>query len=98
MNEYYLFSGDVYYPLGGMKDYRGVFNTLDEAMVALANRPSGRDDWAHVAELINEELVKTYELEPIYHYEPYDDGLGQYAVPNRVPDGYRWISVNQESA
>lgn len=32
MNRYILFSGDDYYPSGGMKDFRGFFDTKEEAM------------------------------------------------------------------
>jgi len=42
---YLLFAGDNYYPAGGFNDYRGRFETLQDALVAAAN---ARCDWWHI--------------------------------------------------
>lgn len=34
MKRYWLFYGTVYYPSGGMKDYKGDYDTLEEAKAA----------------------------------------------------------------
>lgn len=42
-----LFSGDYYYPTGGMDDYQSAYATLEEAIAAVrVDR-----DWATVAEI-----------------------------------------------
>ena len=43
-----LFAGDQHYPCGGWNDYRGMFSTLDEAIVAGKQRLANGCDWAHV--------------------------------------------------
>lgn len=48
MKRYALFSGDAYYPAGGWDDFRGSFDTLDEAVAAAQKRG---DDWSHVVDL-----------------------------------------------
>ena len=37
MKAYLLFSGDNYYPSGGISDYKGDFDSLDEAVTAFEN-------------------------------------------------------------
>lgn len=32
MKKILVFAGDIYYPLGGMKDFKGSFETEDEVM------------------------------------------------------------------
>ena len=49
---YHLFSGRAYYPNGGMSDYQGSFDSLDEArnhFDSLIGRSVINDDWAQVA-------------------------------------------------
>jgi hypothetical protein len=52
MNQFVLFAGDDYYPLGGMWDYVDSFDTLGEAKAIGEN-----SSWAHIAELPNLLLV-----------------------------------------
>ena len=42
MKRYMLFSGDNYYPGGGMYDYKGSYDTVKEAVLHIVG------DWAHV--------------------------------------------------
>ena len=44
MKRYWLFAGEEYYPLGGMKDFRGSFETDEAAMSALTKSC----DWWHI--------------------------------------------------
>lgn len=50
---FYLFTGNEYYPQGGFNDFKGRFNTLDEAL-SYKNKllPNGDDDysWWHIVE------------------------------------------------
>ena len=46
---YILFAGDQYYPGGGMEDFRGTFDTVEEARAA-AGRGRSRYDWAQVVD------------------------------------------------
>jgi hypothetical protein len=47
MKPYLLFCGDDYYPLGGWDDFRGSFDTLDEAKAAVP--PVGRGpNWGQI--------------------------------------------------
>lgn len=43
MKQYALFAGDNYYPMGGMGDFVGSFNTIEEALIAIDGK-----DWWHV--------------------------------------------------
>lgn len=56
----HLFLGDTYYPGGGIQDYRGSYETLDECLAVVKGGPC---DWADVAVLRNGKLVALYELE-----------------------------------
>lgn len=49
MKPFWLFSGSVYYPGGGMKDFQGSFDTLEAAKAAFSDE-YGEDAfvWAHV--------------------------------------------------
>lgn len=42
---YWLFFGDTYYPSGGMYDYAGSFDSIEDAK---AYKPVGYYNWAHV--------------------------------------------------
>ena len=43
-----LFAGDSYYPSGGWDDFRGMFDSLEDAAAAYNQ---GRYDWGHVVDL-----------------------------------------------
>lgn len=45
MKRFLLFYGDTYYPLGGMKDFRGSFDSVDAAKFELIGICP---DWAHI--------------------------------------------------
>ena len=45
MGNYLLFAGDNYYPGGGFNDYRGRFETLEDALAWAARKSH---DWWHV--------------------------------------------------
>lgn len=49
---YHLFSGDNYYPHGGMADYRGAFSTIQETELAFSKPREGYKgawDWGQIA-------------------------------------------------
>ncbi len=48
MKRYLLFSGDEYYPLGGWNDFKGSFDTLEEAKEA-KEKLSGHD-WYQIVD------------------------------------------------
>ena len=53
MKRYVLFAGDDYYPSGGAHDYRGSFDTVEEAKDAPTPAYSWNStpaDWAHIAD------------------------------------------------
>lgn len=56
MKRFILFSGDDYYPNGGMKDMTGSYDTLDQAIAAFNEvdengwRVAGQD-WMHVLDI-----------------------------------------------
>jgi len=54
---YLLFAGSNYYPSGGWDDFRGEFNTLEEAREAAesSNFSFSKYDWWHV--VYNNEVV-----------------------------------------
>lgn len=53
MKRYFLFTGDEYYPRGGMDDFEGEFGS-EKAVMAAWNKIKGRgynNDWMHVLEV-----------------------------------------------
>ena len=56
MKRYLLFAGDVYYPLGGMNDLFGDFDSMDEA-VAKMQATNDDHDWWHVYDTVGREIV-----------------------------------------
>ena len=57
MKRYMLFAGDRYYPAGGMKDCKGMFETMEAAKSFAADlyRRVGID-WAHVYDTVEEKV------------------------------------------
>jgi len=45
MKNYLAFYGDCYYPRGGMDDFIGDFDTLEEAIKAIEEAHKNRKDW-----------------------------------------------------
>jgi len=48
MKRYLLFTGDTFYPGGGMQDFRGDFNTIDEARDFSASDKVSAWDWYEI--------------------------------------------------
>lgn len=48
MKRFILFAGDDYYPSGGWKDFRGDFNSRDEARDEAIRL---RCDWYHIVDI-----------------------------------------------
>ncbi len=49
-----VFSGDTYYPVGGMNDYQGSFETLEAAKHWLIAK---KEDWGHIMDIRNKNVV-----------------------------------------
>jgi hypothetical protein len=49
MKRYMTFAGEYYYPSGGMNDFRGSFDTLDEAIGFIEALDY---DWMHVWDIV----------------------------------------------
>ena len=52
MKRFLLFAGDEYYPLGGWHDFKGDFETLEDAQTWFL-KVVLRYDWAHVYDTIS---------------------------------------------
>lgn len=49
MKKYKLFAGEQYYPIGGYEDFKGNFDSLEEAMQSFDNtREAYCGQWAHI--------------------------------------------------
>lgn len=56
MKRYLLFVGDNYYPEGGWNDFRGAFDSIDDAInyvLGLLNR-----DWWHIVDTHTIQIVR----------------------------------------
>lgn len=61
---YFLFMGDIYYPKGGMDDYKGSFDTLDEAM-KVGNELkyfSVTGNWGHIVRVNEGDYINSSSL------------------------------------
>lgn len=56
---YWLFSGDFYYPRGGMEDFRGSFDTVLDAVMTAADE---RSDWWQVLDTKTSTLYDSYSV------------------------------------
>ena len=63
-----LFGGDTYYPGGGMADYRGKYETLDNAIIAAKTQEFSNEwttenlcQWWHVLDLDSWQIVASSE-------------------------------------
>ncbi len=61
MKRYWLFGGDSYYPNGGMGDFRGSFDSREEAIKAGAAIREGSDSWYHVFDSQDNTIIKERE-------------------------------------
>ena len=57
MKRYLLFTGDKYYPNGGMYDFRHDFDSLEEAKQYWEK--TDRGDWAHIYDFEIRQIVWT---------------------------------------
>lgn len=58
MKRYLLFYGARYYPIGGMDDFQGSFDTIEEAKKAYLESDNERDySWADIFDLIQEKII-----------------------------------------
>lgn len=51
------FAYTSFYPRGGWHDLLGVYDTLDEAMEIVANRPESMENW-HIVDVNTRTVVK----------------------------------------
>lgn len=56
MNEYLVFLGDDFYPCGGWEDFRGDFDSLEEALNYIKSQEPNYS-WAHV--VYKNKVIKT---------------------------------------
>lgn len=61
---YFLFAGET--PLGGMDDYRGGFDSVEEARRAFAKLGCS---WAQIARLVDSDLATPYGLRIVERYD-----------------------------
>ena len=64
MKRYMLFAGDRYYPAGGMKDCKGMFETMEAAQsfaAGLFQRVGV--DWVHVYDTVEEKVEHIHAKE-----------------------------------
>lgn len=55
MKRYLVFTGGVYYPLGGWDDFQGDYDTLEEAKARVKERH--RNDWAQIIDTTTKQEV-----------------------------------------
>lgn len=55
MKRYWMFAGDFYYPSGGMLDFKGSYDSLDEAKSEMKFAV----DWYHVFDTENKQVVES---------------------------------------
>ncbi len=58
MRQFLLFGGDLYYPSGGWKDFRGDFDNLESALHRAATL---RIDWWHIFDMETGQIVDASE-------------------------------------
>lgn len=56
MKRYLAFSGEQYYPSGGMEDFKRDFDTEEEAMVYVLAREA-INDWMHVYDSVERKII-----------------------------------------
>lgn len=57
MDKYYLFAGEDY-PMGGFGDYKGSFNSIEEAI-----KIGAKYSWYDVCKIENEKLIRVAKSE-----------------------------------
>lgn len=90
---FHLFSGEAYYPIGGMGDYRGAYPTLEAAKDSFGDSA----EWGDIAVVGmggHLETVAEYEIEERWEIL-YDEHGAQCGEQWRVEKG--WRSVGEEA-
>lgn len=59
MKRFMLFCGQDYYASGGMLDFVGSFDTIDEAAAAMEVEST---DWGHIYDTEDMKVVRSYPL------------------------------------
>ena len=59
MKQYLVFAGSDYYPSGGWKDFKGSFDSIDEAKKFLNTKELRSYDWFEIVDTIKMEVVET---------------------------------------
>ena len=62
MKRYWLFGGNSYYPNGGMGDFRGSFDSREEAIEAGKAIKVSHSNWYHVFDSQENEIAKEREI------------------------------------
>ena len=57
VKRYLLFYGEAYYPIGGWNDYKGSFDTIEEAK-ALMEKSEWKPDWYDIVDTETSEKVE----------------------------------------
>jgi hypothetical protein len=60
MKQFLLFAGSTYYPLGGWIDFRGAFDTKEEAISEFAKN---RWDWGQIVDLETGNMIEVIQKE-----------------------------------
>ena len=59
MKRYFLFTGEYFYPNGGMEDFDADFNSVEDAMSYVKTTHRAMH-WHHVADMTTGEIVWTW--------------------------------------
>jgi len=60
MKRYWLFAGDNYYPTGGMGDFIGSYDSVDDAINSHARTNDPTGEWGEVIDSITGDQVKAF--------------------------------------
>lgn len=60
MKRYMIFHGDNYYACGGMNDYRGTKDTLEEAFKFVTEDGGNYDNWAQIYDTETQKRIDAY--------------------------------------
>ncbi len=60
MNRYWLFAGLAYYPMGGMDDFKGSFQGLEEAMQGV-RKEDLEEDWGHIFDTLENKVIFKFD-------------------------------------
>lgn len=61
MDKYWLLAGDQYYPMAGLADFRGAYDSYIAASDALVASPNNYD-WAYIVHVRNNEPWMTQRV------------------------------------